>query len=46
MFSEPVDDVPQNTGGGRSQKFSESSIADMLTKRAQQTPPLAGLQVK
>lgn len=36
MFSEPVEDAPQNPGG-RAQKFSESSIADMLTKRAQQT---------
>lgn len=45
MFSEPADEPPP-PAGGRSQKFSESSISDMMTRRAQQTPPLAGLQVK
>jgi hypothetical protein len=45
MFSEPVDD-PTPAENGRTQKFSESSISEMLSRRAQQTPPIGGLQVK
>lgn len=45
MFSEAVDDGPP-AANGRTQKFSESSISEMLSRRAQQTPPIAGLQVK